>query len=553
VAGSFVPSCPADVGIYPATASTLGLVQPDGSTLAVDDFGVLSVPADTFDAYGSASALASALGTAAWLNVGTAAGDVVQLDPSTGMLPSVDGSQLTNLPAGPWSADTYGNPYLAFGKILHDWNGNPIIDTNYGSLRIYASGGTPGGNVLSWNNFSGSSIPYATISNGGTGVLIPAVGYDGSNLVDTSTGNTVASVTWPLTASGYLDMNGNYITGVGDTGIAFVTAGSLSVRDSVFTVDGGSGSMQISCGGTLTVSNTTTLFGGSVNMQGGLLQLSSNSQISESTWNTFYGAYKGILFSDIANDVSSYLYPTIRADGSVAQTADVLTVDSFGNWFAAAGGGGGSETLDQVLTNGNTTTQSATFGGAIFGDGAFYDPYYQNNIVEITNNYGTSTFNNFLHMNDSNASARGSFLLSNNGSSDWGHAYLAMMIHGLTFPYNIYVTNNPEGTNANLYLIMTTQDYGGRLAIGSYTNTPVTFFTNNLGVMTLVGSQVLMGGLFTGDGTSALQVSGAVTADSFSFSDTISSANWLSEPTTLAEAVSRLAAVVSAGGMSPIP
>jgi hypothetical protein len=41
-----------------------------------------------------------ALGTAAALNYGTAAGNVVRLDASTGQLPAVDGSLLTNLPGG---------------------------------------------------------------------------------------------------------------------------------------------------------------------------------------------------------------------------------------------------------------------------------------------------------------------------------------------------------------------------------------------------------------------------------------------------------------------
>jgi hypothetical protein len=58
-------------------------------------------------------ALESALGTAAGLNHGTAAGDLVRLDPTTGQLPAVDGSQLTGLPTGgglpspgipPWNA-----------------------------------------------------------------------------------------------------------------------------------------------------------------------------------------------------------------------------------------------------------------------------------------------------------------------------------------------------------------------------------------------------------------------------------------------------------------
>jgi hypothetical protein len=42
----------------------------------------------------------SGLGTAATLNHGTSPGNVVQLNPTTGRLPAVDGSQLTNLPGG---------------------------------------------------------------------------------------------------------------------------------------------------------------------------------------------------------------------------------------------------------------------------------------------------------------------------------------------------------------------------------------------------------------------------------------------------------------------
>ena len=50
-----------------------------------------------------------ALGSAALLDVGTDAGDVVQLD-GTGKLPAVDGSQLTNLPAGGGTVDVSGTP-----------------------------------------------------------------------------------------------------------------------------------------------------------------------------------------------------------------------------------------------------------------------------------------------------------------------------------------------------------------------------------------------------------------------------------------------------------
>lgn len=53
----------------------------------------------TSGAYGDLSGRPT-LGTAAALDAGTSAGNVVRLDPSTGQLPAVDGSQLTGLPSG---------------------------------------------------------------------------------------------------------------------------------------------------------------------------------------------------------------------------------------------------------------------------------------------------------------------------------------------------------------------------------------------------------------------------------------------------------------------
>ncbi len=117
-----------------ATSAVLGGVK-QGSNVAVAADGTLTVPAASFDANGAAAAAQTfatqrsnhtgtqpassitglatvatsgayadltgkpALGTAAALNTGTAASNVVQLDGS-GKLPALDGSQLTNLPSG---------------------------------------------------------------------------------------------------------------------------------------------------------------------------------------------------------------------------------------------------------------------------------------------------------------------------------------------------------------------------------------------------------------------------------------------------------------------
>jgi hypothetical protein len=62
------------------------------------------------------------LGTAATLDHGTAAGNLVRLDPTTGRLPAVDGSQLTNLPTG--------------------GGGGGISDGDKGDITVSGSGGT---------------------------------------------------------------------------------------------------------------------------------------------------------------------------------------------------------------------------------------------------------------------------------------------------------------------------------------------------------------------------------------------------------------------------
>lgn len=171
------------------------------------------------------------LGTAATLNVGTAANNVVQLDGSA-RLPAVDGSQLTNLPGGgggtPGGSDTQvqfndggafgGDAGLVYNKttdvltlagrlITPKWS--PASDSTT-ALQVTRADGTTV--VSRWNTTNGRFVtaPIQLIdtflgsatgefiwydSSGGAGIRIQSTGdiylrpYDGAAVFQFSSGN----------------------------------------------------------------------------------------------------------------------------------------------------------------------------------------------------------------------------------------------------------------------------------------------------------------------------------------------------------------------------
>lgn len=157
------------------------------------------------DADGGAARTTLGLGTAATLNHGTAAGNLVRLDPSTGKLPAVDGSALTNLPGGGGLvlisvtnmagatyigltlSNTYDDYVVEFTDIAYSGGVNNI----YGS---FVFGITEVLTPMVWSRSvrsSASTSPTNTVSSGG--------GY--FHLCTTS--GTLAATT-----SGKLEVNG---------------------------------------------------------------------------------------------------------------------------------------------------------------------------------------------------------------------------------------------------------------------------------------------------------------------------------------------------------
>ncbi len=137
-------------------------------------------------ALGLASGAYTTVGTAATQNVGTAAGDVVQLD-SSARLPAVDGSQLINV-----GAFSTGDVKLTV-KTAADagW-----VMMNDGTIGSAGSGATTRANAdcqnlfeLLWNNVSNTNCPVS----GGRGA---------SAAVDWSANKTIAllngSAPWPV-------------------------------------------------------------------------------------------------------------------------------------------------------------------------------------------------------------------------------------------------------------------------------------------------------------------------------------------------------------------
>lgn len=133
----------ADLNGKPALGSAAFLNVGTGANQIVQLGSDSKLPAiDGSKLTGIASTQVSGLGTAATKNVGVAAGNVVQLDATTGKLPAVDGSQLTNISVA--------------GVV------QPVL----GQCRLSLNGGN-----LSLNRFRGK---YLTVA--GTPCIIPSAG-----------------------------------------------------------------------------------------------------------------------------------------------------------------------------------------------------------------------------------------------------------------------------------------------------------------------------------------------------------------------------------------
>jgi hypothetical protein len=166
------------------------------------------------------------LGTAALEDVGTNAGDVVQLDPS-GKLPAVDGSQLTNLTLPSYDTTYFkqgGNDFSATATLGTTGNNDlKLITNNTTKMTVLANG----------NVGIGTSSPQAKMD-----INISDSGGDAVRLYDNRTGSTAGLIfDIPLQFSGYM---GNSVAtikayhnewfGYGKQALAFDVSGNEKLR-----------------------------------------------------------------------------------------------------------------------------------------------------------------------------------------------------------------------------------------------------------------------------------------------------------------------------------
>ena len=175
VDGSQLTGLPSGDVAGPASAVNNGVALFNGTTgKLLKDGGTLAAVALSGD-YDDLSDKPT-LGTAAALNVGTGALNVVQLD-ATAKLPAVDGSQLTNLPVAPGTGDVIG-PASATNNAFAQFDG-----TTGKLIKSGPVAGTAANNLV---QLDGSA-------------KLPAV--DGSQLTNIAAATGVGDVVGPASAT----------------------------------------------------------------------------------------------------------------------------------------------------------------------------------------------------------------------------------------------------------------------------------------------------------------------------------------------------------------
>lgn len=211
------------------------------------------------DADASAQRTTLGLGTAATLNVGTSANNVVQLD-GTAKLPAVDGSQLTNLPSAPSSGRLLRAPQTLTSGTSY------TTPAGCNSIYVELQGAGGGGGR---NNFGGY------IGGGGAGAyaakyftVSPSTAYTyaigaGGSVSGGSGGSTTLTVgATTVTAGGGVGGGSNTSGGSGGT----ATNGDLNIggqsggsgENNTIAVSGGGGDSFFGFGGKRSVEGIAT-------------------------------------------------------------------------------------------------------------------------------------------------------------------------------------------------------------------------------------------------------------------------------------------------------
>jgi hypothetical protein len=180
-------------------------------------------------------ALESAQGTAAALDHGTAAGNLVRLDPTTGRLPAVDGSQLTNLPGGGGgggvTAVTGSAPITSTGGATPAIGISAATTSAAGSMsaadKTKLDGIAAGAEVNAATDISYDAASREVRSSTGADATLPLVASSAAGLAPASGGGTInflrADGTWAAPAGG----GGTSFAGYAVDNYIVPTAGAL--------------------------------------------------------------------------------------------------------------------------------------------------------------------------------------------------------------------------------------------------------------------------------------------------------------------------------------
>lgn len=265
------------------------------------------------------------LGTAALLNHGTSAGDLVRLDVTTGKLPAVDGSLLTDLPVGTTLTDS-----ASLRTALSDETGTGVAV--FGTSPTI---GTPTISTPTINIGSDATGDILYRSSGG-GLARLAVGTNGHVL--TLSGGLP---TWAAASAGGIE--GTAVLSTGETG------GTKFLREDG---DGTSSWQTISGGGDALVANPLSQFAATTSAQlAGVLSDETGSGVAVFGTSPTIGTPTINVGSDATGDL---LYRS--SGGGLARLAagtngHVLTLSGgLPTWAAASGGGGGLTNWTEAIS-----------------------------------------------------------------------------------------------------------------------------------------------------------------------------------------------------------
>ena len=251
------------------------------------------------------------------VDVGTTANKIVQLD-STGKLPAIDGSQLTNVSGGG------GGTQNLFSTIAVSGQNNVVADATTDTLTLVA-----GTNISITTDATNDTITFASSGGGGTQNVFNAIAVAGQNSVVADTTTDILT----LAEGGGINITTNDTTDTVTlaTYLHSTTAGSVDKLDSIAFIDADDNStkkatitsllteiagtnlavsgnqLNATVGLTNIVEDTTPQLGGDLDMNGKQIQYTFNITASGTDHYVFNDGGNVFFASGGVNDPTLYL------------------------------------------------------------------------------------------------------------------------------------------------------------------------------------------------------------------------------------------------------